>query len=128
MLSIRREQITSMRAVRRREFEADLAQHLHTFFPAACEAIGQEALSAMIGLGVARAATYGILGRCDLFLYLDLMVVLGPRFDEELPWAKEALTDPSLPDPSARIAALVDMVIDLAREEEDEDEDEEALP
>jgi hypothetical protein len=118
MLTLRRGQIDAMGARQWLEFEGDLARHLGEFFPDECAAAGGEAaVRELIRHGVARAERYGLVGRRDLFLYLDLMMALGRDFDTspEMPWIEEALTDPDLPGPSERLAALYDAVIRLAR-------------
>jgi hypothetical protein len=113
MIRIQKQQIATFAAASWAAFEDDLCAHLRAFFPAACEALGDAGVRAEIRYGAARAARHGVVGERDLFLYLDLVFALGRDFDEdpELPWVREKLADPDLPDPGARLSAIIDAIV-----------------
>src|SRR5215213_1636422 len=113
MIRIQKRQLGTFAAARWASFEDDLTAHLRAFFPTACASLGDAGVRAEIRYGAARAALHGVVGERDLFLYLDLMFTLGRDFDDDpdLPWARELLADPTLPDPGARLSAIIDAVI-----------------
>ena len=93
MLTIRKEQIKALAQLEVEKFEDWMLVHLRKFFPAQCRAAGETKLLAIIRSGIERAAGYGIKTRRDVCKYIDLMVVLGPDFDEDprLPWVAKIL-------------------------------------
>lgn len=65
-------------------------------------------LKALVDDGTNRAAIYGIVAERDVCLFLDVMLILGPRFENNpsYPWARHALRSPHLTDPSQRVRFL----------------------
>jgi hypothetical protein len=92
---IRREQFESLAAAHRRERSRQSVARLRRQFPEklAADRISDSELERHIDHNLARAALYAIEDDADLASYLDYMVVLGPRFDEDpaLPWARRVL-------------------------------------
>ena len=85
-----------------------LAAHLRDHFPDDCAELGEEGLGEVVEQGVERAAAHGFEVERDVALYLGLVFVLGPEFDEDpaLPWARRVLEDPRLETAGARMDAL----------------------
>jgi hypothetical protein len=117
MLKIGSEQMAAFAAASMRDFEERMADHLRRFFPAASAPLDDDGLRALIRHGVAGARGYGIVGERDLALYLNLTMALGRDFDRDplLPWAREALVDASLPEPSRRMARLYRRTLERTR-------------
>ena len=68
--------------------------------------------------GVERAEDYGFETKRDTPLFIDLMLLLGSHFDEDLqyPWAKKILTDESISDPIERADRLYDTGLEILDE------------
>ena len=90
VLVIRSEQ---MRAFESSAFKLWVADHLRKFFPNECAQVGPQKFSELIDYGIARAHGHGFKAEPDLCRYLDIMIVFGPNFDQDLPWAREILED-----------------------------------
>ena len=93
MLRIRKEQMDVLQAEALRDFEKRVADHARLFFPAECKALGEDTTREIIGKAGERAASHAIVSERDLCLYADLMLILGPEFDAQLPWAHDILKD-----------------------------------
>jgi len=67
-------------------------------FPDECRALGPAGLDARVREGLERAARRGIELEYHLRLYVDVVMALGPQFDEDpsVPWAGALLGDPGL--------------------------------
>ncbi|NMO13587.1 hypothetical protein HPC49_01260 [Pyxidicoccus fallax] len=94
---IRDAQLSALRKVQIRRFEAWVESHLQRHFPEACEAAGEAQVRGDIRHGIARAGAYGITAERQVCQYIDLMFVLGRDFDMDpsLPWAGEILREES---------------------------------
>jgi hypothetical protein len=97
-----------------RDYESRMAAHLRRYFPDESRALGPDGLAAHIRHGLARARVHGLVEEHDVALYLNLTVALGPDFDRDpaLPWARAALEDPALPDPSWRMGRLYRITVE----------------
>lgn len=95
MLVIRREQLAAFRMAARNAFEDTMVRHLAAFSPALFKAVGEAPLRTTVTQGMARAAAYGFDQRGPVRLYLELMLLLGSRFDTDpqYPWAAAILAD-----------------------------------
>lgn len=82
-LHIRPAQIGVFSELADRTFEDWMVGHLRQFFPAQCDALGEEGLREIIRDGRTRAAHHGFRTRCDVCKYIDLMIVLGRDFDTD---------------------------------------------
>jgi integrase len=108
MLRIHREQVEAFRQAAGRSFEDRMVEHLRSFAPQHCEALGVEAVRRFIGVGRGRAGAHGFTLCGPLRLYLELMLMLGSDFDTDplFPWAGGVLCDPEMPGEVARASAL----------------------
>ncbi len=90
---IRDEQIEVFAKAFSERFKEQATQHLKSCFPEECERIGDEGVRHLIELGVRRAKRWGLESGRHVCRYLDLMVVLGPYFDQDprLPWLRRLL-------------------------------------
>lgn len=75
-------------------FVADAAVHLRERFPAVTATQDDDTLHGRIMEDVERAAGYGVEDEADVLRYLEFSARYGPRFDEELPWARAELLRP----------------------------------
>lgn len=93
MLVIRREQMEAFRVAAMQTFASEMVAHLAEFSPPVFRAAGEAQVRQMIGLGVERAASYGLRFRGPVRLYLELMMLFGCQFDSDpqYPWAREIL-------------------------------------
>jgi hypothetical protein len=82
-----------MRAFELSAFEYWVAGHLRRFFPNQCERLSPQEFSESIHHGIARAQAHGFEAGPDICRYMDIMMVFGPSFDQDLLWAKEILED-----------------------------------
>lgn len=94
MFKVRREQMQAYREAALRDFEDRMVAHVERCFPQRLTALGAESVREVIRLGIERAAGHGIVTERDVCKFIDLMLVLGPTFDEE-PWAREILVEPN---------------------------------
>ncbi len=108
MLKIYDEQTEAFARAATREFEDRMAAHLRRFFREDCERLGAEPLGELIRHGIGRAAEHGIVSEHDVALYLNLTLALGRDFDRDplLPWARAALVETALLEPSRRMGRL----------------------
>jgi hypothetical protein len=118
MLAIRKKQLDALSTVQRISFDNRMLTHLKKFFPAQYDGLGDERALDAVHYGIARAATYGMTSERDVCKYIDLMFALGRDFDTDprFDWAQPILTNPGLPDPSARIELLYDAALTRIRE------------
>jgi hypothetical protein len=93
MPQIRREQLQAFEQPSPDTFTAGMLEHLRQHFPRHAELFGERALRDVIEEGRKRAGAHGFTTRHELYLYIDLMVMLGSGFDTDtqLPWAAELL-------------------------------------
>jgi hypothetical protein len=111
VLTIRNEQL---HALEENLFKRWITDHLTRHFPAQCERIGSQGLLGLIDFGMARARDYHFSARSDVSRYLDIAMVFGRTFDQDLDWAKEILEDPRIMPGSVRM----DLLYDAATERE----------
>src|SRR5204863_9462719 len=67
---------------------AELWQEL----PFACANLGVDGLGPLVRDGVTRAAAHGFTTEVNVYCFVRMMLLFGPRFDEQ-PWAADALRD-----------------------------------
>ena len=108
MLVIRREQLEIFEEWALREYEDRLCTRLLEQYPEETGMLSEERLRMLVQDGVSHSARYGLESERDVALFVDLMLFLGPRFDEDprLPWASNILNDEFIIDPGLRIDTL----------------------
>jgi hypothetical protein len=106
MFIITAQQRDAFRARGQAELRSALVSHLGECFPARCEGLGAERLTAIVDDGMLRAEALGLTLEQDIAAYLELVIAFGAGFesDARFPWARRLLDAPEH-DPSARIRA-----------------------
>lgn len=96
MLTIRNAQMAALRHASRDHFLGQLGVHLAHYFPADVRVLDAAQLSAVMELGIGRAAEYGLALAGQTAHFVSLMFMLGSHFDQDpqLPWAAAALNAP----------------------------------
>ena len=89
-------------------FHLELLEHVKAHFPSATRERSDEALLEHIREALDRAARHGLSTEKDLYRFVNVSMVLGPRFDEEesTAWAREYLSDSFVTDPGQRLQRL----------------------
>jgi len=64
-------------------FEAGLAAHVRTYFPNHSKIAGETGTGTLARLALARARSHGIESERGVYLYLNVMLILGSYFDED---------------------------------------------
>jgi hypothetical protein len=107
MLVIRKEQMEAFERPAPEVFENDMLDHLREHFPKHAELLGED-LRLVVRSGRERAQKYSFKTRHELYLFIDLMVMLGSGFDTDpqLPWAASILGDQSAGSATERIDRL----------------------
>ncbi len=100
------------------QFRDWLKEDIRRNMPDHYAALGETGVREAIDLGIARAATHGLVSPDGVTLFVRMMFLFGAEFDADpnLPWAAETLGDSAdLPEP-ARVAALQSASIEYLRE------------
>lgn len=105
---IRREQQESFAGIRKANFENNAVDHIREFAPRHAEVLGEEGTRRAVRAGIERAAAYGFTSRGPVQIFLDLMFLLGSKFDADpqYPWAGQVLVDPAIPGQAPRADRL----------------------
>jgi len=111
MFTIRMHQLEALSQAALSDFEERMFAHLKREFPKQCRRLGDARLREEVGWGVSRARGWGLEIEYDICLYLQVMMVLGARFDEDPAhaFARDLLADRAMR-PSTRIETLHDSV------------------
>jgi hypothetical protein len=110
MLTIRNEQMAVCSKAMIDDFEVRMMAHLRKHFPEPYSSLGDSTAREMIRYGMQQAALYEIRGERDLCKYIDLTMVLGKDFDQQLPWVSKVLNDRGS-SPDIRICRLYERVM-----------------
>lgn len=99
MLTIRRAQLAAFEAATQSLLRHELLAHLHRRFAERAGRLGNDALASLVDEGRARAAGYGLDDRFGLSVFVEMMLVLSPDFDqvEQNAWARDILEDGRCP-------------------------------
>ena len=99
MLRIRSEQIEVFASPDTPRFESSSIIHIKHAFPKHFSVLNESGAQAVVNHGRSRARRYGLNDAGAVLLYIDLTLLLGRNFDEDiqLPWAAAILNDQSLP-------------------------------
>jgi hypothetical protein len=93
VIQIREAQMDALTRHANDNFARRMQEHILKYFPQQAGALGAEGMDRVVRLGVQRAKDRGITAERDVSRYIDIMVVLGENYDQEL-WAKEILDGP----------------------------------
>jgi hypothetical protein len=90
------------------EFENRMVRHLTKCFPEKFGRWGEAKVRQVIRLVVSRPSAHQITAQRDVCKFIDLMIVFGPRFDEDpaLGWPQSVLSDRSLREPTVKMERL----------------------
>jgi hypothetical protein len=115
MLRIRSQQMQTFEQAAMAAFELRMVDHLRTYFPWHYRMWGPETARAVAQYGIQKAQGHGFTAERDICLYVTLIATLGGNFDtdRQLPWAKQILTDSSIPEPTVRIDRLTDQAMEF---------------
>jgi hypothetical protein len=93
MLVIRKEQMTVLEADTAKRFYDSLRKHLRTELHEETRALSDGQILPMIKEGVERGRQYGVTTERDLTLFVDLIFLLSPKFEDapDMNWAKRIL-------------------------------------
>ncbi len=107
-LVIRQAQLEAFAAAAEQGFERRLVKLLRQQFPDDCVDLGDDGVTEVVELGIQRAAAHGLQVEGDVCLFVAMMFLFGPEFDEDpaLPWAARVLGDARLETSGERIDAL----------------------
>jgi len=89
-LLLRETQVRALTEATQATFRYNAAEHLRRSFPAQCAELGEAELAETVRSGMEQARAWGFESAHDVCRYLNLLVALGPAFDEA-PWARECL-------------------------------------
>lgn len=98
MLTIRSEQMTAFNEHALRQFVERVLRDLRKCWPDEVAELGEKETRAWIAHGIERAGAYDIITQRGMYRYINLMMMLGPDFDDDpdLPWARPILEAPEL--------------------------------
>jgi hypothetical protein len=118
MLVIRQEQLDVFERRGVRELEEKIVAHVRAFFPERAAAMDATALRSCVEDGVQRAVRRGIELEHDICVYVDLVVVFGPGFEDDdgYPWAK-VLVEDSPASPGERVHVAMEGAVAYLQEE-----------
>jgi hypothetical protein len=95
-MRIRSEQINALSIAMVQGWEQRIIARLRVEYPEQLASIGAEEAVAIVGGGVARAATHGITAELDVERYISLLFSCSQSFDTSS-WAKSVLEDDTIP-------------------------------
>jgi len=95
MLIIRKEQLAVLEAHMLGRFRERLLRHLRIELPAETQTLADEQLFPMIDDGLRRGRGFGVTTERDLTLFVDLLFLHSPHFEEapDMAWAKKILVN-----------------------------------
>jgi hypothetical protein len=118
MLVIRNRQMEVMQQYAQECFERELAEHVKEFAPRHSASAGNEAVEALVKLGIERSKNYGFTNRGPVRFFIELMCIYGSDFDTDpqLSWAAEVLNDEFIPEQTERADTLHDRMMEYEQE------------
>jgi len=113
MLMIRKEQILAFERIDPKSFATEMLDHVSEHFAKYVEVLGEETTMKVIHSGFEQAKQYAFVTRHELFLFVDLCIMLGRGFgaDPQFPWAAKILEDGLIKEPTERIDQLYDQAM-----------------
>ena len=107
--TIRKEQFQEMAKGRARAFEASAVLWLRQEFPSECSRLEDSDLREAVQTALQKGQTWQFDTKAEVFLYLELMFLLGWEFDQDAAqaWVKPTLSDFQM-SALTRLTCLVD--------------------
>ena len=98
MLTMRAEQMATLKAEGLRKFVDEMLAHLRKRCPKQTEAMDDAALRESIGEGIAQAGEHGVTDENDVRRFLEYRTQYGPEFGQspDTAWAGKILADKEL--------------------------------
>jgi len=107
MLELRKEHTEALSAYMSQRFEDRMVQHLGAAFPERYQRMSEadssdRPIRELIQKGIKRARHYGIRSERDICHYVELMLVVDPKFETfpQMKWIQKILSSKSVPDDS----------------------------
>ncbi len=118
MLVIRKEQMAVLEVYAQKGFERELVEHVKQFAPKHAAAIGNNAVSDVVQLGIERAGKYGFTNKGPVRFYVEMMCMFGSDFDTDpqLAWAAGILNNESVSDQMEKADFLFDEMTEYENE------------
>lgn len=109
VIQVYNKQMDTMRKVVEQGFINEMSAHVKQFFPDYCSKFEGGGLQAYCENTIEKAASFGYETERDIFLFLNVMVLLGPNFDSDpsLEWAQEILKN-EIAEPEYNLEELAD--------------------
>ena len=98
MLTIRKEQVDSLKSIPTTRFQEEMIEHIKEYFPKQYEILGKDKTVNAIQYTLERAKSYKFTTKRNACLYIGLAFMLGSNFDldPQYPWATNILSDISI--------------------------------
>lgn len=111
MFTIRRAQMQALSAARLADAQVALQEMLQRHWAGAAEAAGAEGVRRLAAQAIEAATARGLDDAGGMAAYLNVMMALGPDFEQDpaYAWARQVLDDTALR-PAARMQRLVALV------------------
>ncbi len=108
LMIVRAEQMAEFEKASVHNWENRMVDYIRQFSPRHGRLVEHEHLREAVQLAMQNAGEYGITAQTHLRRYIELMVLLGSRFDrdEQYSWASTVLTDEGIDDPDVKMARL----------------------
>ena len=108
MFKIRAEQMAEFDKARIPGFADYVVHHLKSFSPPHAKTMGEQGVREFAQSGLERANEYGFTRTGSVGLFVEMLILLGVKFDTDLqyPWAAEILNDNTIKDELARADLL----------------------
>jgi hypothetical protein len=85
MLTIGNDQMEVLQRYVDNRFVHKLAQDIRTHHAEVCQGLSEERLLRMVEMGIARARKHDLTGTYQIAMFVELMFLVGPDFDEYPP-------------------------------------------
>ena len=123
MFVIKQEQLDAFERRGVRALQESIADHVRAFFPRQTAEMDAEALRSCVEDAVQRALGRGLELEPDICVYVDLVVVFGPGFEDDAryPWAR-VLVDDSPGSPGDRVHVAMEGAVAYLRDPEPPEE------
>lgn len=117
MLLIRTTQIQALAQLPRRQFIAEMMEHLYRYFPTQAWLLTRDELRSHVEHLLDRAASYRLTSRQQVCRFINLAATYGWTFDSDpdLLWMHDILTDGALVEPGERLNRLVESCLHRQR-------------
>lgn len=113
MITIRQEQIEALRIPLIQQFCQELLEHVKIKFVEETEGKSDMELIEHIRQALKRAEVYGLKAERDLYMYINVSMLYGPRFDQQevTAWTRDYLLDEDVSSQSQRMERLHEEVV-----------------